>query len=1452
MFKKLTLLGIVATAMMIGGVSSVQVREKEDLDAKVIVRLKGGVSEKSNTNIIREQDAVISQIKSFITPDFEVTDRYSILVNAFSLKVNASHVDSIRSLPQVQSVDYDSLEMIKYTEDDLDIAKQELVNITTKVAENISATTMNVPEENNEGEGVLIAILDSGFLLDGQIYSGNTVMEEHVTHNAFTALDDDVMVHDTESSINAKIAASEGFHGKPDEEHSVYYNSKVPFFYDYGGQTQVKNTAGEEDYEVFQKDQDHGTHVASTAAGNDPLYKGIAPKAQLALMKVFTNYTPTAEDKKEGYSASSGAYDSAVLKALEDCAVLNADIVNLSLGSALTEITDNETVQKAISILQNRGMFINVAAGNEGTNNFANTSYEYWSIAMHETGILGSYAANETSMAVAAAQADKEYYESAFIIGENTISFRDQITNTESSQDYETERRITDLLETNPSGVFKWVRIGGWGAASDYKGVNAKGKIAICDRGEINFSEKIQAAEAAGAIALGVIDNDPTQTSFNFRMALSGYQPGIPVISILYRDRDYIDSVAGVVNEAKLVSDSIAINPTAKQITAFSSDGPTYDLRIKPEISAPGQSILGAVITSRDAYDYYDGTSMATPNYCGVVALMLSEHLDDEEYRASINDRLMSTANPMKDKYGVNFESVRRQGAGLVNVRNAFNSVSYLDGSTSDTLMRKAKIELGNSEKIKNGTVSLSFSAINEGDTDISYTATTYAYRPELVQLDAERENMDGEKIYELFANKKLQATYNKEIGRATQNVNIAKGQSVISLNDLVIDNDELAEIDENFIYGCYIEGYVILEAEGYETLSIPFLGFYGDIESADAVEPFEFERDNSIAYGSDVLNNVIHYAHSEEAYKKADYTSRWVVGNFEKMKNVEVEDYILNKAELTSFKDDNGKALSTVGVNPFTGEPTPKDIYVGNNGINNTMIISQFVNRSIETNTITIKNKANNKIVLVDHMYDALHGALEDEAENEIAWPLYKSNINPSWWSAGYIASRAYTIIPLYSLDEDGNNIGLFPDGEYEMKFSYTCKDGSLYVKEYTLHINSKTPIIQSTELLNIDGEDYYRIRYASSDLAAIYNNNNAAELQQDEEGYYFDVKVSDYATNFGFVRVGNFANAQVRSLVKFDDENLITLGNNSFTRQYSFNYTVNSVDTDEEKSNTYEFTLYRSGSKVSSMSGPFDISMKIPEGFDKDKLMVYEMKGSKATRVEVNIDGDFIFFSSNYLKFKLDASANNNPTAGYLASIQAYMNNRNFKVGDEFSLDNLVVVGTDIFGNANFIDGYEVEGTVDTSVAGAYTLTVKYNGLSVDLVVNVKEKGATTGYEDPIIPDTPLVPVSLVVSGEYKILYKVGDTLSTEGMTISIKYSDGSIENIDVSKATFSGYDMSKASEQTVTVSYGDLSTTYTITVSSSQFGCGGSIIATSALLSITALIGAGLLMIRKRKED
>lgn len=57
-------------------------------------------------------------------------------------------------------------------------------------------------------------------------------------------------------------------------------------------------------------------------------------------------------------------------------------------------------------------------------------------------------------------------------------------------------------------------------------------------------------------------------------------------------------------------------------IAYFSSRGPSYLGEIKPNIAAPGVNVRSSV--PGGMYDYYDGTSMATPHVAGTVALMWS------------------------------------------------------------------------------------------------------------------------------------------------------------------------------------------------------------------------------------------------------------------------------------------------------------------------------------------------------------------------------------------------------------------------------------------------------------------------------------------------------------------------------------------------------------------------------------------------------------------------------------------------------------------------------------------------------------------------------------------------------------------------------------------------------------------------------------------------------------
>ena len=1363
--KKLALIGLTIIALGIGSAPQLKNISKasEARDATIIVKMKGDVEDVSYQTLINKQNYLLNEISNDVTSNYKVITRYSQIFNGFVLEVPSAYVSSIRYLNGVDKVNYKSI--VAEESSALDGVNYE---ISLGSPSSASAHTMEKPDGTNDGSKTFIAILDNGFYIKTEDNGDQTF------HHVFSPLnDEDVVI--TQESLKAKIDAASGFHGKYDATHSTYYNNKVPFYYDYGGDQQGTVRP---DFDVYAEGQDHGTHVASIAGGNaGEEYEGVAPKAQMALMKVFTTYM-------DGQTYKSGAYNDAILTALEDCLVLGVDSINMSLGSNLNDFDNNSILEETIKTLNNRGTFVNVAAGNDGKGQYSSTVYRYWQKDMVESGILGSHANNLSAMSVASCQADSQFYGEAFTLDGKNIQYHDEVTNYNSTSgkvEYNPERYLMDLYDENSSNEIEFVYTGGLGAPEDYDGLDVNGKLAVVNRGDITFREKVDNAYAAGACAVAIINNS-AETEFSIRMSFAKtgeatpYTPPIPVIFVLQKDKDAFENA--VSNKIVLLKNVTLPNPYARQISDYSSDGMRFDLAIKPEITTPGENIKGAVLGAVDKYESMSGTSMATPNYAGAVALMISNHIGDENYRKTINSRLMSTAQPMKDNTPDQvYTSVRRQGAGLVNLDAAINSKVYLDGIGADgQRLNKAKIELFNNDKIKEGKLDLSFKAINEGEAAVSYTAKTYVLAPALDEY--------SEEVYPEFAGQKFQTTNEQLVEVFTDTINVPAGETLINVKHDLSANKKAA-LDADFESGCILEGFVILEATGEKQLSIPFLGYYGDLAKVSPVEPFDFERvGDSKIYNSDILNYLVtkSIGSTDSAdFSHADYTSRIVTGYWADQSKVSVSKALVqNTMGIKEITDGNGNRVKSVGMNPYTGELSADSLFVGNNGSANTMIIQQFVNRSVATNTLTLKNKATNEVVLTDHMFDNLMGSDTDPVTQEKTYPLYKSHFDSSFYDSGYMAHRAYSIVPLYST-EGGKQVN-YPDGEYEMKFSYTLAAGSVYEVSYNLTIESNIPNLEGIEEVTNNGQSYYRFYYSDTNVAVVKVNEKAYAVSKDSNGKCYADVPANLFTDSKVVLVNSIDSAfgEEKYMTHVGASDFVAAAHNVFISGYDFNYEIEGAGTNNQKY-TFEFTK---NGKTASISGAVAYRMRVPAGLDINTLKVFTIN-ARGTEKEISFTkkGDLIEFSNTIRVFRFTSDP---VIMGITVTAPSKIV---YEVGDVIDLNGLSVSVNLSNGESQQLNISDLSiSPVDFSAAGEKTVTISYQGYTATFTITINAKsepgpssssnpeGSSSSSASSTIPssssaaDSSSTPSSSSDSGNTTVKVGCGGSITAVSMTLAV----------------------------------------------------------------------------------
>ena len=731
--------------------------------------------------LLRTQKSALAQIERALDTKVEPQRQYTTLLNGFSATVTYGQYKAIRKLDCVQSAFISpTFELLPDT-----------ANSNRMIGGGIYNTT------GFTGEGMLVAILDTGVDMGHEVFKAAPKSPSLTQEKLRTLLETyDFQVE----SIIKGISVS-----------NLYYSAKIPFQFDYGDKDKDGNP-GEKG--------SHGTHVASTAAGNvgvNDAVMGVAPQAQIINMNVF--------------KSSGGASYSDILAALEDCILLGVDVANLSLGSDCGYIdydSEDAFTKSLLDVFERTGesgVSLAVAAGNAYNAAYGDAFGGKALASNPDYGLVSEPSTYGESLSVAAVS--NGVVNSPYVtVGGKNLAYQDSAT----ISDDENAKPFRSL---SSRGSIEYVVVPNYGAEEDYAGLDLTGKIALVQRGGgMYYEQKERAAANAGAIGMLVYNNVPGM----LYMSITDWK--IPCAFISQAAGEYMKQ-----QQTKTLSvaaaDALVESPTYG-MADFSSWGATTELTLKPELTAPGAGIYAAV---PGGYESMDGTSMASPHVAGGMAIV-QQALKARDASMSGADRkhmtdtlLMSTAHVIYDNDGVPY-SPRKQGAGLMSINDAVNTRGYL----SVAGMERPKLELKDDPAMK-GVYTMTFTVHNTGSDTLYYDVTP------IVLTDTTESYVNGnQQEFSTISGSSRLLPHTFTTNCENNRVSVAPGKTA-DVTVTVTVTDEGRTMLAQFPNGSYVEGFVTLTqvaADGSSLtdpidLGVPFLAFYGDWTKAPIMDSTDY-----------------------------------------------------------------------------------------------------------------------------------------------------------------------------------------------------------------------------------------------------------------------------------------------------------------------------------------------------------------------------------------------------------------------------------------------------------------------------------------------------------------------------------------------------------------------------------------------------------------------------------
>ncbi|XP_051119425.1 subtilisin-like protease [Andrographis paniculata] len=395
----------------------------------------------------------------------------------------------------------------------------------------------------------------------------------------------------------------------------------------------------------------HGTHTASTAAGNfvpgantfhqaNGTASGMAPLAHLAVYKVC--------DHRD---CSEGDLLAAIETAIED----GVDVISASLGGKGEPFYQDSNVIGSFYAALN-GVFVSASADNSGPAMFSVTNAAPWMLTVGSSTLDRS------------------------IVARVSLGNREEL-------DGQSLNQVTNL----PSVMLPLVYPGSQGDqaarfchAGSLDSTAVKGKVVLCSRGgDVTRIGKGQNVKDAGGAAMIMMNDKVSAYSVEadphvLPAAHVSYAAGEKIIT-------YINSTAAPVATIRFKG-TVFGDDTAPMVSSFSGRGPNSVSPgiLKPDIIGPGSSILAAWPKSVDPYRHgrstfnmFTGTSMSCPHLSGIAALIKSDHPDWSP--AMIQSAIMTSASqtnlkgqPILDERNLPAD-VFAMGAGHVNPPKALD-----------------------------------------------------------------------------------------------------------------------------------------------------------------------------------------------------------------------------------------------------------------------------------------------------------------------------------------------------------------------------------------------------------------------------------------------------------------------------------------------------------------------------------------------------------------------------------------------------------------------------------------------------------------------------------------------------------------------------------------------------------------------------------------------------------